>query len=88
MALGIYAGACPPARRSRDRGNNFSRRSGLTYANNASMSYGHTTSGDLLSLAEQMAANTYDVTYRLGYSGAHELTSDATSNAKFVFQDR
>ncbi len=64
---------------------NFSRRSGVTYANNASMSYGYTTAGDLTSLAIQMAGTGNDVTYTLGYTAAHELNSDTTSPAKFVW---
>ncbi len=64
---------------------NFSRRSGVTYANNASMSYGYTTAGDLTSLAIQMAGTGNDVTYTLGYTAAHELDSEAASIAKFVW---
>jgi RHS repeat-associated protein len=63
---------------------NFSRRSGLTYANTASVGYTYTTAGDLTRLVNQLT-DSNSVTYTLGYTGAHELDSETASKAKYVW---
>jgi RHS repeat-associated protein len=66
----------------------LSRRLGLTYAGGTpgAVSYGYSLAGDLLGLSNTVGGGTYNVAYTLGYTDAHQLTRETTSNSAFLWQ--
>jgi uncharacterized protein RhaS with RHS repeats len=63
----------------------FSRRTSVTYGNNAAMAYTYSTAGDLLTLGNTLNAAANNVAYTLGYTNAHQLASEATSILAYEF---
>lgn len=64
----------------------FSRRTTLAYGASAAMTYGYTPAGDLTNFALNMASSANDNTWTLGFSNAHQLTSDAASLTAYKWQ--
>jgi RHS repeat-associated protein len=64
----------------------FSRRTNLAYANGATQAYTYTVAGDLLTLANTLNGASSNISYALGYTNAHELTSEGYSNAAYEAQ--
>ncbi len=66
----------------------LARRSTLHYAGTggATVSYTWSPEDDLTGLAHDLAGGAGDVTYANGFSPAHQIVSEATSNASYVWQ--
>ena len=64
----------------------LSRRTSLTYGNNASMAYTYFPSGDLQTLNHNMSGSGDDPQYTFTYTAAHELHTEANSDADYVWQ--
>ena len=64
----------------------YSRRTNLAYGNTASIAYTYSTAGDLLTLSNNLAGTSNDVSYTLGYSNAHEFASETTSLTNYKWQ--
>ena len=63
----------------------MSRRKNLAYPN-ASMAYSYSPAGDLLTLNHTIAGTGTVPAYTLGYTPAHQLTSEASSQASYTYQ--
>ncbi|MEI9889149.1 MAG: hypothetical protein WDN08_22120 [Rhizomicrobium sp.] len=64
----------------------LSRRTGVTYNGGTSaMAYTYTDAGDLLTLTDDLAGTASDVTFTDTYTNAHQLASEATSNAAYSY---
>ena len=64
----------------------LSRRTNLAYGNGASMAYSYSPGSDLLTLNHNMTGGTDDPNYTFTYSAAHQLASEANSDADYVWQ--
>jgi len=61
----------------------LSRRTSLVYGNGAAQGYTYSTQGDLLTLASTLAATSN--TYTNTFTPAHQLMSEAASNAAWAY---
>jgi RHS repeat-associated protein len=64
----------------------LSRRTGLTYRAGMSSAYAYTDAGDLTSLVLATGGTGTVPSYALTYSAAHQLASEATTGAGYVWQ--
>jgi YD repeat-containing protein len=65
----------------------LSRRQQVTYGNGASMAYtSYSNAGDLLALNHNMSGTGNDPHYTFQYTNAHELFTEANSDADYVWQ--
>ncbi len=64
----------------------LSRRTGVSYNSGTSaMSYTYTDAGDLLTLTDDFAGTSNDVTFTDTYTNAHQLASETVSNAAYSY---
>ena len=63
----------------------YSRPTNLGYGNGASIAYTYTPGSDLLTLTDGFVTTTKNSGYTLGYTNAHQLTSEAYSNSNYDF---
>ncbi len=63
----------------------YSRRTNLAYSNGASIAYTYSPGSDLLTLTNGFVTTTNNAAYTLGYTNAHQLTSEAVSNTSYDY---